>query len=559
MTAPGPPRDDLGTATVTRGPSGDTSVVAVDDGAPADRAPVGPDSTAGGSPEGGTARGLDARPGIPVLVLVVAYAVSRVVAAVAGVRYDDSVIHGTPLTDMWQLLDVRLLQDHLLVSVWHLGSQPPLFNLYCGMLLEVPTALRGPVEVTCSLVLGVTIVVFAYLLMVELRVPRWAALAVTLVGVVAAPAYLLYENWLNYAYPMAALGTFGAWCLIRFLRTTRLRFGIGFFGAAGAMVLLDSTFQFAWFLVTGAIVAVALHRHWRTVAAAAAVPLLLLVVWTVKDYAMFHTTTTSSWLGMNLGRSVLYKAPADQIAALQRQGSMNALASIPPFAGPEVYSPRYVRAAPDPVAAVGALHKANGSTNFNNPLYVQVSSRYLHDDLAFIRAHPREYADDVLNAVGVWMVGTDQNFTDSVNWPATRGYARLYDRVVEWQPVQDPAPGLVVFNRGWHHATWLSGQAIAVYLVAGLGVPMVVWRRRRTDPALAAALAVLWCTTVYAFVTTSLIEIGENERFRSELGPVPTVLAVVVVTVAVRALWARRHSGELPVDRHRGRPVASGV
>jgi len=51
---------------------------------------------------------------------------------------------------------------------------------------------------------------------------------------------------------------------------------------------------------------------------------------------------------------------------------------------------------------------------------------------------------------------------------------------------------------------------------------------------------VLWCTTVYAFTTTSLIEIGENERFRSELGPVPTVLAAVVVTAAVRALWARR-------------------
>ena len=49
----------------------------------------------------------------------------------------------------------------------------------------------------------------------------------------------------------------------------------------------------------------------------------------------------------------------------------------------------------------------------------------------WIRDHPHEYADDVLNSVGVWMVGTDQNFTDSVNWPPVRSYARLYDRVVE--------------------------------------------------------------------------------------------------------------------------------
>jgi len=51
---------------------------------------------------------------------------------------------------------------------------------------------------------------------------------------------------------------------------------------------------------------------------------------------------------------------------------------------------------------------------------------------------------------------------------------------------------------------------------------------------------VLWITTAYAFAVSSLVEIGENERFRSELGPVPTVLAVVVVVTVVRVLWSRR-------------------
>jgi hypothetical protein len=500
--------------------------------------PPGSDGNVAGAATAPKLRGLDARPWVAVVVLVVAYAISRVIGAVAGVRYDASVIRGTPLTDMWQLLDVHLLQHHLLVSVWHLNMQPPLFNLYAGMLLKVPTGLRSSVEVVCALALGLTIVLSAYALQVELRVPRWAALAVTLVAVVASPAYLLYENWLNYSYPTAAFGTFAAWCLVRFLRTDRLKFGFGFFAGYGAIMLLNSTYQFEWFLVAAAIAAVARRRHWRTVAVAAVVPLLLVLTWTVKDYAQFGTTTTSSWLGMNLARSVLYRAPADQIAELQRQGRMNALASIPPFAGPEVYAPKYVRAVPNPDTAVGALHKANGSTNFNNPLYIAVSSQYLHDDLVWIQSHPHEYVDDVLNSVGVWMVGTDQNFTDSVNWPAVHTYARFYDQAVEWQPAQDPAPGFVVFSRGWHRPGWLSGQAMAVYTLAGLGVPILAWRRRRSDPAMAATLTVLWWTTFYAFVTTSLLEIGENERFRSELGPVPTILAVVVVTAVVRTAWA---------------------
>ena len=521
MTDPGP-------GDATAGPTTGTALAEPPDAA----------TSPAGAPATARPRGLDARPGIPVVVLVAAYAGTRIWAAVAGVRYDDSVLRGTPLTDMWQLLDVHLLKDHLASSVWHLNSQPPLFNLYAGFLLKLPTGLRRPVEVVCSLALGLAMVVCAYLLQVELRVPRVAALVVTLVVVVASPAYLLYENWMNYAYPTAALGTVGAWSLVRFLRTGRARFGLGFFGASAAMVLLDSTYQFEWLLVAAVPVVVVLRHRWRTVLAVAAVPLLVVAGWYVKDYVQVGTTATSSWLGMNLARSILYRAPAGQIASLQRQGRMNAVASVPPFAGPEVYSPRYVRAVPSPVRAVGALHKSDGATNFNNPLYVHISSLYLHDDLVWIRAHPHEYADDVLNSLGVWFVGTDQNFTDSINWPATRTYARAYDRYVEWQPTQDPAPGFVVFARGWHRPGWLSGQAMAVYALALVGAPVLVWRRRRSDPAMAGTLAVLWWTTGYAFATSSLVEIGENERFRSELGPVPTILAVVVVTAAVRATWS---------------------
>ena len=499
---------------------------------------------AGPDPAGETApaapRGLDARPGLPVVILVVAYAASRIVAWVAGVRYDDSVLRGTPLTDMWQLLDVRLLRSDLVESVWHLNSQPPLFNLYAGFLLHLPPGLRGPVELVAAVALGLALVVCTYLLQVELTVPRGVALGVTLVCVVASPAVLLYEHWLNYAYPTAALGTVGAWCLVRYLRTGRARFGLGFFSAYAGMVLLSSSYQIEWLAVGGVVVLVACRRRWRQVLAVAAVPVLVVVAWYVRGYAQVGTTTTSSWLGMNLARSVLFRAPADQVAALQHQGRLDALASTPPFAGPHVYAPRFVRARPSTIAAMGALTKADGATNFNNPLYVTISDRYLHDDVVWIRAHPDAYADDVAGSVAVWMVATDQNFTNSVDWPAVRNYAWLYDKVVEWQPVQDPAPGFVVFTRGWHRPAWLSLQAIAVTLLALLGAPVVAWRRRRADPALAAALVVLWWTTAYAFAAGTLIEIGENERFRSELGPLPLVLAVVVVTTAVRWAWGRR-------------------
>lgn len=478
----------------------------------------------------------------PLAALTVAFAISRLVAYLAGVRFDDSVLRGTPLTDMWQLLDVRLLRSDLLNSVWHLDSQPPLFNLYAGFLLHLPSGVRRPTEVAVALLLGMVLTWCTYLLQIELGVPSLAALLVTVVGIVASPAYLLYENWLNYAYPTAVLATVAAWCLIRFLRSPQIRFGLGWAGCMAAIVLLSSSYQVEWMAVATIPVIVVLRHQWRLAVAILIGPLLVVLAWYVKDAAQVGTVTTSDWLGMNLARSVLYRAPADQVAALQRQGHLDALASVPPFAGPHVYSPRYVAITPSTIAAVGALTKADGATNFNNPLYASVATRYLHDDLVWIQAHPRAYVDDVAGSGAVWLVATDQNFTNSVNWPAVRGYAWLYDKSVEWQPVQNPAPGFVVFSRGWHRPAWLSIQAIAVYLLALGVIPLLAWRRRRRDPAWSATLAVLWWTSLYALATSTLFEIGENERFRSELGPIPLILAVVVVTESVRWVRSRRRA-----------------
>jgi hypothetical protein len=271
----------------------------------------------------------------------------------------------------------------------------------------------------------------------------------------------------------------------------------------------------------------------------------------VKNAVLFGTTTTSSWLGMNVARLVLFKAPPSVVAKLEHQGTLTPLASVPAFGGPKTYVPRFVRPTPSSVAALGPLYKKDGATNFNNPIYISVSSQYLHDDLAYIMARPSEYVGDVNSSVQVWLVPSDQNFANSLNWPHVHTYASLYDKAVEWQPVVDPGAANVVFAKTASPLSWLSLQAIAIYVLTLIGAPILLWRRRRVDGAFAGTMAVLWWTTVYAFVASSLIEIGENERFRFELGPVPLVLATVVATAVVRAWWSRRMARRIPAVAQR--------
>jgi hypothetical protein len=69
---------------------------------------------------------------LAVAVIMAAFALSRVAAHAAGIRFD-----ATPLTWYWQYIDPVLLQERLLESLYYSHTQPPLFNLLLGINLKL--------------------------------------------------------------------------------------------------------------------------------------------------------------------------------------------------------------------------------------------------------------------------------------------------------------------------------------------------------------------------------------------------------------------------------------
>ena len=59
------------------------------------------------------------------------FGLSRVIFFFCGVRYNANL-----LFQGWQFLDVELLKHRLLESLYYQHSQPPLFNLFLGLVLK---------------------------------------------------------------------------------------------------------------------------------------------------------------------------------------------------------------------------------------------------------------------------------------------------------------------------------------------------------------------------------------------------------------------------------------
>lgn len=483
--------------------------------------------------------------GQPLVILIGLFLTSRAIFYALGIRFDLSELQGGPGTDPWQLLDRHLLKTQLLSSIWHLNSQPPLFNLFAGLLLKFPVGWQMP---TASLVfgaLGLILVLSAYQAMVDLQVPRWISFAIAGL-VMTEPASVLYQNWFSYVYPTAAILTFAAVCCTRFLRSMDWRWGFGLFISIAAVILINSTYQAIWLVLVLGLLFVAFRARWRKLLTVAVFPVFLVAGWYLNDLLQFGTLTTSSWFGMNLAEVTLTIAPPGVIHKLVRQGTLTPLANIHPFSPVASYVPRWTSVPHTGIAALDEFEKVDGTTNYNNLAYVKISQLYLQDDLAYIRAEPGDYLRTLTKGATLWLVPADEYAFVGNNERKISHYTRFYDGIVLWQVTagqKNAALRAYLVGQG-PEPSQIPYGTVLVWFLALVGSPIIAIRLRKTDRSVATSLLFIWLTSLYAYLTTSLIQFGENERFRFEVGALPVIAASVVVVSVVRAVRGSRSEGE---------------
>jgi hypothetical protein len=455
------------------------------------------------------------------------FVISRIAFLLAGVRFDMTALTGQ--FHVFQLLDLDQLHHNLVQSIWYLHSQPPIFNLFSGLVLQLPGGAIRPLLIVVSLALGLGLALSSYYLCLELCIPSAVSLVVAAV-VVLDPANVLYGNWYFYSFPTAALMTFCALCLAHFVRTRLSGWGVGFFACLMAVVLLNSTFQWFWLLAAGGPVVVVLRQRWRQFLAIAVVPLLLVSVWYIKNADLFQTYTTSSWFGMNFASTTTAWATPSQIRQLIAKHELTPIAGVAAFLPLSAYGRTATTHRATGVAALDQPTKGDGSPNFNNINYIGISNQFLHNDLAFLKAHPGNYTHAVKRGATLFFVPSDQYFYLGPNSRHISSYVRAFDLLVDWQP-----RSTTITTNGYDvDVTFeqVSISALITFAVAIVATPFVVWRRRRDAP-FALVMAFMWVSIVYVFAATTLVQFGENQRFKYDLGPLPLVAAVAVVTALV--------------------------
>ncbi|MBW3573461.1 MAG: hypothetical protein KY450_01170 [Actinobacteria bacterium] len=480
------------------------------------------------------------------LVVGAAFALSRLAAIRAGVRFDAG-----PLQAGFQVLELSELRDDLVRSLANLHAQPPLFNLFIGLVLRAPQGWEEPLLRVVYLAMGLALALAAYSILVRLGVAVPVAVAGTLV-IALSPASILFENWAHYDYPVTLLLCLSVLALLRYEDGHRRRDVVVVLGLLGVLVLTRSTFQLIWYLAwAGVLLLHRRHADWKPIAVVAAVPLVAIVAVYANTLRVAGTFTSSTSLGASLAKITTFQLPEHERQAMVASGELSPLALVPPYSPVAAYA-EVVPAAP--VTGVPVLDDElktfpDGAywINFNNLKYAAVSNAYLDDALHTLRSRPDAYVQGLSTAFEIFFRPPSDFFTLEHNRKQIAGYNSFYNRVFQGvvasgEPVSGFPDVAQQYRQGPARTAWAW---VALYAIAVLGGAAELWFGRRAPrfrPS-QVVLGFLWSSVAYTMAVSNLVEVGENDRFRLYSDP---LVVFLVAGLAVTWLQRRREATGRP-------------
>lgn len=313
-------------------------------------------------------------------------------ALVHAVYYGLGIVYnrGT-LVEVMHFADPELLRTRLCETLWYLHIQPPLMNLFVGLVLKCVSWDR-PVFMALYLAMGFVLYQCTFVLQLRLGVgKRWAAVSSTVF--MASPSFILWENYLLYTMPCAALLALAAVCLCDVLERGSGAAAAGFFWALFALCGMRSMFHLGYFVLIFCVLLWRMKNYRRKIAMAAIVPLLLLSGIYAKNYLLFGEFGVCSFVGKNLWIMTAGNMRWDEKVQLIEEGRLSRLSLINRWDSLDSY-PAEFKEVPSRFRGIPVLsqtHKSNGAVNYNHYGNIEISRIYGQDAWYVLLHRPKVY------------------------------------------------------------------------------------------------------------------------------------------------------------------------
>ncbi len=434
-----------------------------------------------------------------ILLLVAVFTVSRCIYLLIGIRFD-----AIPLLWSWHYIDPYLLQNNLLQSIYYLHIQPPLFNLWLGLVLKLAPLHLVWIFQSAYLAMGLLFCICLFLTLKQFGViPPISFCLVSLFTI--SPSTVLYENWLSDTYPVALLICLATLALLKFISTERKTYAFSFFFVMSILIMTRSLYQPVWYvLIAGSLILQnkALRKQIAFCSIIAFLPVLLL---STKNYLVFGEFSSSSWLGMGMFRVATHTMSKERKEELIRQGILSKLSLIRTYSPIPAYRQFFSGVSQTDIPVLDQQNKSTGFTNYNYLGYVKISRLYFHETHSILLNHPRYYFEGLRSSLLIYLRSSADFQFSRYNYGKIAVFSGLFDRIIYWE-LPDRLGGICLFVA-------VFGPLLLLFSILDL-----------RKSSFRAAVMFIWFTVLYVTVVANAFELSENNRYRYEIDSLLLIL-----------------------------------
>lgn len=473
-----------------------------------------------------------------VLVVIGLFAVSRALYALLGVQFDASTFPG-----YMQFIDADLLANRMLESLWYYHANPPLLNLFVGIGHKLFGADAHWFFSAAFHVLGLLVALCVYALALKLSSARAAACVVTGL-LVFSPAFVLYENWLMYTFPAAALLTMSVPLLHKYAQTYQTKWCVTFFAVLAVLLLTRSLFHIAWMVLVTVLLAAVLRERWKQILLAAALPILVVAFWYGKNLYYFGAFSSSTWMGLGLSNITTLVVPQQYLAPLVQDHTLTPYALVSRYEHRDLLFA--TTAEPTGIPVLDQVKKSTGDYNFNNSRIPALNAAYTADGFKVMRKFPAAYVQGLWISNQLYFSPSNMNaYFSTPNRTAAEPMETIFNPLL--YGARESATLMPQPHFGWpspYHLEVNTGIPLIFLSVLVLGYGYIQARKavldkNSEDRPRAIVIGFIVFTILYVYAVATAFELAENYRYRFLTEPLFMVLTATASVALVRAARVR--------------------
>lgn len=424
---------------------------------------------------------------------------SRVLAYVFNVDFDYS-----PIYKYWQYLDINTLRNNLIDGVWYNHAQPPFFNLLLGIILKLFGNHAIFVFSFLLKIISLSNAILLYNLLKKIEINRNIALIISVFYLIS-PASIILETELYYTTLISFLLLVGFTNLLKLNNEIRWSNLIGFFLPILLICLTRSMYHLIW--LTGVSIIVILfnkkRKEVKKLYIIASLSLIILGGWYLKNYMIFGTFSTSSWMGMNLSRNVFHDNESTDSSRIEAYKPFSSISTYQSFIEKEdEYKYRGLNN-----RDLLSEFKNDSFINLNHIAYIEISKKYLIASKNHIFKHPTSYTKNVIQSGFLY-------FAPATTYSLIRNQVqkiRIYDAIFSFNLT------CLAKTKSERRITLLISAIPRIILY--LYIFFILFRDWIQKRQIRLFNTLIVFTISYIFILGSLLEHYENMRFRFEIEP----------------------------------------